>query len=493
MKNKSGGTDCDVVVVGAGNAALVAALAAYEAGARVTVLEVSSRDQRGGNSYFTGGGYRAPLNGVAELRELAPHLSDADAELLYIPPYTADQFCSDWMHLSDGLADRELVETVITHANGTLRWMARQGVIWEPYESRAVRIQGKLIWAPGEIYIMARGAGAGLSDMLFDMMEKRNVDIQYETKATRLLIDAKSRVCGVTVRDNEGIRDIRSKSVILACGGFESNREMRAKYLGSKWEMARVRGTRSNTGEGIKMALGIGAQPAGQWSKCHGTVINSEALFFGDRAMGDKTARVAYPYGIMVNIRGQRFADEGEDIRQYTYAKLGELVLDQPRGLALQLFDSKAENLIESRYQYGICTKANSIKELAEKLSLDESSLVKTVNEYNAAVQSGSFDPVKKDGKCTTGIQPPKSNWALKLDSPPFLAYSVTGGITFTYGGLKINKNAQVLDTENRIIQGLYASGEIVGELFYNNYPGGTCLMAGAVFGRLAGTGAAQE
>ncbi|MDI7261970.1 MAG: FAD-dependent tricarballylate dehydrogenase TcuA [Thermodesulfobacteriota bacterium] len=494
MKSETKKTDYDVIVVGAGNGALVGALSAHEMGADVAVLEVAPRESRGGNCYFTGGGFRVPLKGLAEFRELVPDVSDAEAKLMDVDPYTADQFYNIWMRLSDGLADPELVEKVITNANPTIRWMGQQGVVWEPYVVRAVQVKGRYKWVPGNIVIGAKGEGAGLSDMLFDSVEKRGIDVHYETKAIKLLVDSKGRVCGVTVKDNEGFRDIRSRAVILACGGFESNREMRAKYLGSIWELARGRGTRFNMGVGIKMALEIGAQPAGQWSKCHGTVIDSKAPCFGDPAMGDKTSRGSYPYGIMVNIHGERFADEGEDIRQFTYAKMGEAALMQPQGLAFQIFDSTVdETLFEARYKHSSSTKANSFKELAEKLGINASSLIKTVDEYNAAVQEGPYDPLKKDGKHTVGIHPPKTNWAKKLESPPFLAYSVTGGITFSYGGIKINTNAQVIDTENKVIPGLYAAGEIVGGLFYHNYPGGTCLMAGAVFGRLAGIGAAQE
>ncbi len=493
MKSETKKTDYDVVVVGAGNAALVAALSAHEAKAKVAVLEVAPRTLRGGNCYYTGGGFRVPLRGLDEMRELVPDLSDDDAKLMDVDPYTADQFYNIWMRLSDGLADPELVEKVITNANSTIHWMKQQGVIWESYTVRSIEVGGRLKWPSGTIVLGAKGEGAGLSDMLFGSVEKKGIDVHYETKAVKLLVDLKGRVYGVTVKDNEGFRDIRSKAVILACGGFESNREMRARYLGGKWELARVRGTRFNMGVGLKMALEIGAQPAGQWSKCHGTVIASESPPFGDPTMGDKSSRGSYLFGIMVNINGERFADEGEDIRQFTYAKMGEAALEQPQGLAHQLFDSTAEPLFEPRYKHSPRIKANSVEELAKKLKIDASSLIKTVDEYNAAVQPGPFDPVKKDGKHTVGIRPPKSNWARKLESPPFIAYSVTGGITFSYGGIKIDTNAQVLDTENKTIPGLYASGEIVGGLFYHNYPGGTCLMAGAVLGRIAGIGAAQK
>lgn len=492
MKGKKKRTDYDVVVVGAGNAALLAALSAHEAGAKVVVLEVAPRGLRGGNSYFTGGGFRTVIAGLDEVRQLVVDLSEAEARLMDIPAYTSDQFYSTWIRLSEGLADPELVETVVTQSNSTIHWMKQLGVRWEPYLLHVVRVDGRLKWMPETMILGSKGGGAGLSDTLFDLVEQKGMDLEYETKAVKLLLNSKGRICGVTVKDNEGFRHIRSKAVVLACGGFEANREMRAKYLGSKWETARIRGTKYNMGDGIKMALEIGAKAEGHWSKCHATFIDADAPHIADRAMGDNTNRLSYPLGILVNTNGQRFVDEGEDYQQLTYAKFGEAALDQPHGIAFQLFNSTEEGLLEDRYTTGICTRANTIQELAERLDIDASALTQTIHEYNAAVRSGPFDPTIKDGKHTLGIHPPKSNWARKLDSPPFLGYAVTCGITFTYGGIKINSNAQVIDTENGVIRGLYAAGELVGGLFYHNYPGGTCLMAGAVFARLAGAGAGE-
>jgi tricarballylate dehydrogenase len=246
-------------------------------------------------------------------------------------------------------------------------------------------------------------------------------------------------------------------------------------------------------GHGIKMALEIGAQPSGHWSKCHGTLIDADAPFVADRRTGDKTNRQSYPYGVLVNSNGKRFVNEGEDTRQFTYAKMGEAALDQPDGIVFQIFDAKIKDLLEHRYTTAVVTKADTIQGLAEKLDIVPAALSETIDAFNAAVQPGPFDPAKKDGKHTVGVAPPKSNWAQKIDTPPFLAYAVTGGITFTFGGLKINSKAQVLDTEDRVIKGLYAAGEIAAGLFYHNYPGGTCLTSGAVFGRLAGAAAARE
>jgi tricarballylate dehydrogenase len=241
------------------------------------------------------------------------------------------------------------------------------------------------------------------------------------------------------------------------------------------------------------MGLEIGAGPEGQWNKCHATFIDADAPHIADRAMTDKTNRLSYPFCVLVNKKGERFVDEGEDYLQLTYAKFGEAALDQPQDLAFQLFNAEDQKLLEERYATGACTKADTISELAEKLNIEASALSRTIEAYNAAVQPGAFNPAIKDGKHTVGIHPPKSNWAKKLDTPPFLGYKVTCGITFTYGGLKTNSKAQVVNKDNKVIPGLYAAGEIVGGQFYHNYPGGSCLIAGAVFGRLAGSDAARQ
>ena len=194
----------------------------------------------------------------------------------------------------------------------------------------------------------------------------------------------------------------------------------------------------------------------------------------------------------MVNALGKRFVDEGEDVGGYTYAKYGRAILTQPGAVAYQIFDAKTIHLLEERYSTGSPEVANTIEEIAGKLRLPKDALAQTVREYNAAVQPGAFDPATTDGKRTLGIVPPKSNWALPIDSPPYTVYPVTGGITFTFGGILVDNLARVIDTEDTPIPGLYATGEITGGFFFDNYPGGTGLMRGAVFGRIAGVQAAS-
>ena len=282
--------------------------------------------------------------------------------------------------------------------------------------------------------------------------------------------------------------------MVLACGGFEANPEMRVRYLGPGWEYAPVRGTAANTGDGIRMALAAGARAFGNYSGCHAVAWDAGAPPFGDRRIGDLFQKHSYPLGIIVNRDGERFVDEGADIRNYTYARYGKEILKQPGRIAFQLFDQQVIGRLRDEYRIREVTAAtaDTIPELAEALAIDVDGLVGTIAAYNGAVRAGEYNPAILDGKGTSGLKPPKSNWALKLDSPPYIGYAVKCGITFTFGGLQVDTAARVIDTQNRAIPGLYAAGELVGGLFYENYPGGSGLTAGAVFGRIAGRGAAE-
>jgi tricarballylate dehydrogenase len=268
---------------------------------------------------------------------------------------------------------------------------------------------------------------------------------------------------------------------------------MRAKYLGGVWDRVKVRGTKYDTGEGLQAALDIGAKPVGHWSGCHATPIDSDAPSVGELNHTDETNRLSYLYGVMVNIYGKRFVDEGEDYGQYTYAKTGAAILNQPMSRGYQIFDQKTLGLLEKRYKTGIPVIAETIEELAVKIEVPSESLKKTIEEFNNSINKNKFDPAIMDGKGTSDIEPPKSNWALPIDTPPYVSYGVTCGITFTFGGLGVNAEAQVLNTEDEPIKGLYATGEITGKFFYHNYAAGNGLMRGAVFGRLAGIAAANE
>lgn len=486
----------DVVVVGAGNAGLNAAIAANEGGANVLVLEKAPEYLRGGNTYFTGGGFRFAYNGIEDLKGLMPEMSESEAAAVDVGSYPQDKFYSDIMRVTEGLSDPELLQLLVSQSYPTMKWMLNNGVTFVlMYKRQAFEVDGiHKFW--GGMVVESVGAGVGLIDTLFELASKRGIDVLYETGGTKLIVDQKARVVGVTVKGAEGYRDIYCKSVVLASGGFQANPQWRTRYLGPTWELAKVRGSRFDTGDGIKMALDIGAQPYGHWSSCHSVAWDLNAPPFGDRSIADLFQKHSYPLGLIVNVNGQRFLDEGADFRNYTYAKYGREILFQPQRAAYQIFDNKVRHLLRDEYNIPQVTmyKSDTIEGLAQGLDISTEALSKTIQEYNRAVPDDiQFQPAVLDGKGTKGLNVEKSNWAQKIDTPPYYGFAVTCGITFTFGGLRIANNGQVLDLSDNPIPGLYAGGELVGGLFYYNYAGGSGLMSGSVFGKLAGVNAAKE
>ncbi|HYE91145.1 MAG TPA: FAD-dependent tricarballylate dehydrogenase TcuA [Terriglobales bacterium] len=485
----------DVVVVGGGNAAMCAALSAREHGARVLVLEKAPEAWRGGNGFFTAGGFRFAFKSFAEVADLVGDLSDEEKAMMDVPLYTEDAYYDDLMRVTEDLADADMALTLVRESQPTMQWMKAQGIRWIPMFGRqAYKVGGKFTFF-GNLVLEAVGGGPGLIDMEYESAKKAGIDVRFEAKAQRLLTDENNRVTGVEIRKPDGSTEtVEAKAVVLASGGFEANVEMRTRYLGPNWDLARVRGTPYNTGDGIRMALDIGAQAWGHWSGCHAVQWDYNAPWHGDRKVGDNFQKHSYPLGIIVNVHGDRFVDEGADMRNYTYVKYGREVIKQPRRAAFQIFDQKVIEMCREEYRIREITKAeaNTIEELARKLEIDVDGLVKTVTDFNAAVKKDvPFNPAVKDGRGTRGLVLPKSNWANALDTPPYYGFAVTTGITFTFGGLHISPAGEVLDNEGRTLKGLYAAGELVGGLFYNNYPGGAGLMAGSVFGRIAGRSAA--
>ncbi len=262
------------------------------------------------------------------------------------------------------------------------------------------------------------------------------------------------------------------------------------RHLGELWRGAKVRGTPYNTGGPLDVLLQFGAARSGEWQGCHAVQWDRNAPDFGDRELTNRFTKQSYLLGIVVNLRGERFVDEGEDFRNLTYAKYGRAVLAQPTGTAFQIFDAKTVPLLrpeEYTLHRGSRFEAATLEELAEQCGVEAERLRLTIERFNATVNDAPFDPTVKDGKATRGIDPPKSNWAQRIDTPPFVAYAVTGAITFTFGGVQIDRRANVIDSTGRPIPGVFAAGELVGGVFYGNYPGGSGLMAGSVFGRIAG------
>jgi tricarballylate dehydrogenase len=486
----------DVVVVGAGNAAFAAAVAARQTGASVTVLERAPQAEAGGNTRFTAGAMRCAYDGVDDLKALMPDLTAEEIARTDFGAYPQSAFFEDMGRVTEYRTDPELCERLVTGSFPTMLWMAEQGVRFQPIWGRqAFQVDGRFkFW--GGLTVEAWSGGPGLVDAWTAIAAKLGIEVRYGARAVSLMA-GDAGVTGVRVKAGGTTQELAAKAVVLAAGGFQANVEWRTRYLGPGWDLAKVRGSRFNTGDGLRMALEIGASPAGQWSGCHAVQWERNAPEFGDLAVGDAFQKHSYPWGVLINAKGERFLDEGADFRNYTYAKYGREVLKQPRQFAWQVFDAKVARLLRDEYRIRQVTKvsADSLEELCAKLEdTDGARALETLTAYNAAVRTDiAFDPNVKDGRRTDGLAIPKSNWANTLDEPPFEAYAVTCGVTFTFGGLRIDPaSGAVLDVDLVPIPGLYAAGELVGGLFYENYPGGTGLMAGAVFGRLAGTSAGR-
>jgi tricarballylate dehydrogenase len=485
----------DVVVIGKGNAALCAALAARDKGASVCMLEAANVDESGGNSRFAGGVMRFVYNNVDDLRRLTD-LTDEEAADADWESNTIEQFYDDLYQVTSYRTDPALSEALITQSLETMVWLRSQGGRFEPnYRHQSAIINGRRKFF-GRFPLHLNGGGDGLVHTLTETATRKGIDIFYETRATSLIYDGE-RVLGVNAKQHGKVVQYGGRAVILACGGFEANPEWRTRYLGPGWELAKVRGSRFNVGDGLRMALDIGACPYGNWSGRHATSWEMHANEFGEVSKSHEPYRHSYPLSIMINAEGKRFVDEGAEFYNYTYAKYGAEVLKQTGQFAWQVFDAKVRKLLRPEYDGRNVTRvvANTLEDLASKLEgVNAEAFLKTVHEYNAAVQTDvPFNHGAKDGRKTVGIEPPKSNWANPLDTPPYEAFGVTCGITFTFGGLRINhETGQVIDVNFHPITGLYAAGETVGGIFYFNYPAGTGLVSGCVFGKIAGAGAAD-
>jgi tricarballylate dehydrogenase len=472
----------DVLVIGAGNAAANAALAAHEQGASVAMLETAPESARGGNSAFTGGAFRFVYDGIDHLLALAPDIADLDLGNIDFGTYTEGQYFDDMGRLTEYRCDPELTEVLIGGSYQSALWLKKHGVKFQPALGRqAFKVDGKFkFW--GGLACHLNGGGAQLVATLHAALGKAGIPVYYNTTGFQLLHDD-ARIQGVRVRHAGRVYDLHARSVVMACGGFESNPEMRARYIGPNWDLAKVRGTRFNQGYGHKMAMDIGAAPFGHWSGAHAVQWDMNAPPYGDLSVGDQFQKHNYPFGVLLNAKGERFLDEGKDFHSYTYAAYGHEVMKQPGLFAWQVFDSKINDLLRSEYRIPRITKevANTLEELVGKLTgVDPVQALATLKTFNEAPRPDvKFNPNIHDGLRTIGIPFPKTNWAQKLDTPPYHAYGVTAGVTFTFGGLKVTTSAEVEDTNGMKIDGLFAAGEIVGGLYYHNYGSGTSCRPG--------------
>ena len=480
----------DVLVVGGGNAGFAAALAAAERGRKVVLLEKAREAASGGNSFYTAGATRISHDGLGEVIEFVE--PDDRHAVTEVPAYTAAEYLADLSKVSEGRNDPELSAVLVSESNPTLRWLQGVGLKYRlMYERQAYRTQdgGYLFW--GGLHVGNVGGGKGLMADHRAAAERMGVEVIYDCAATGL-IQEDGRVSGVRYRTSTEEGEFRAESVVLASGGFEASPELRREHLGEGWQNAKVRGTPGNTGEMILAALEAGAAKGGDWSTCHSVAWDAwHPENEGNLELTNQLTRGGYPLGIVVNTEGKRFVDEGADYRNYTYAKYGRDILAQPGSAAFQIFDASSRPMLRAE-EYDMpgvsVVTAPTLAELAQKAGISPDGLEETVQGFNNSIaEDAPFDPNVKDGR-RADTQPPKSNWARSIATGPFYAFPVTCGITFTFGGLKTDTWGRVLTEDAEPLEGLYACGEALGGLFSGNYPGGSGLAAGAVFGRRAGS-----
>lgn len=441
-----------VIVVGSGNAALCAGIAALEGGAEVLMLEKADETLAGGNTKYTAGAMRFAYDGADDLLPLLKDPDDPRLEKTDFGGYTKAKFADDLLMFNGGRPLSPEQEKLIGESLSAMQWLGCHGVKFEPiYSRQSFEKDGRhVFW--GGLTLAAENEGVGLFEMELAAFTRMGGTIRYNAAVTDLLVE-EGRVTGVHVDDEQ----IRADAVILACGGFEANADLRQDWMGANWSKAKVRGTPMNTGDGLVMARDVGAQTYGLIDGCHATPMDLHMPDFGglDLPASERKnyRKICYFLGVMINSNGERFVDEGKNFRNYTYAQFGKAVLDQPGHFAWQIFDAKVDDLLYGEYSFHDAhfVEADTLDGLIAKLDgVDPEGARQTLEAYNAAVDTDvPFDPTSLDGKSTKGLPLPKSNWAQRLDTPPFKAYPVTGGITFTYGGVKIDNFGRVLTSDH--------------------------------------------
>ncbi|KAI2726010.1 hypothetical protein CBS147332_2897 [Penicillium roqueforti] len=514
----------DILIIGSGNAGLSAALSAAQTNPtlHITVIDKSPLTWAGGNTYFTAGAFRTTHNGLPDLLPLVNNTDATQASRIDIPVYTEQDFTADLQRMTGNRTDPALSAALVSDSRAAVGWLAANGIRFQlSFNRQAYEVNGRVkFW--GGLALKTQDGGKGLVEDELRAVRNAGVGVFFDTAATGLVTDPTSgAVIGVEVvhtdragagadthRNKHRRTTIAADAVILAAGGFEASPQLRAQWLGPGWDGACVRGTPYNTGEMLQIAQrDVSAKTAGNWSGCHSVAWDADApTESGSREVSNEYTKSGYPLGIMVNRDGRRFVDEGFDMRNYTYAMIGRRVLEQPGQVAFQVWDARTVAwLREEEYRGEVVRRIEgaSLEELARKCVdvglLDPGRFVQCVKEYNASVEGVGgqrrWDPSAKDGLATKGLAVPKSNWALPIDKPPFLAVKVTAGITFTFGGLAVNPETAAVTSETTgdEVPGLYCVGEMLGGIFYDNYPGGSGLTSGTVFGRRAGRAAAER
>jgi tricarballylate dehydrogenase len=454
----------DVLVIGGGNAALCAAISARRLGASVLVLEGAPKFYRGGNTRHT-----------RNMR--CAH--DAATGIL-TGPYSEEEFFDDLLRVTGGETDEELARLMISESKELLGWIVEQGVRWQP------SLGGTLSLGRTKSFFL--GGGRAMLNALYRTAEALGIDILYDAEVVDLKIDD-GMFLSATLRQDHGRLSARAATLVAAAGGFEANVEWLKQYWGEAAENFLIRGTRYNRGSILKILLDNGVKPVGDPTQCHAVAIDARAPRFDG---GIITRLDCVVFGIVVNRNSQRFYDEGEDIWPKRYAIWGRLVAGQPGQIAYILFDSTVlTSFMPSLFPP---IQASSISELAGKLELDPPALERTVTDFNAAVRPGTFDHTILDDCTTEGITPPKSHWARRIEAPPYYAYPVRPGITFTYLGTRVNRQARMVMNSGKPSPNMFAAGEIMaGNVLGRGYAAGIGMTIGSVFGRIAGREAAKN
>ena len=475
----------DVVVVGCGIAGLSAAVSALQGGAAVTILERAPREERGGQTRYT----EAYLRMKSET-EVTDDFEDMfasnaggylDPSLVHLASGSRGQWPAQLRTL--GFADPEVVAAFAQAAGSTVQWLKSFGVRFDFLPTQFLtRSQPRLL---------PIGGGLALVEALASEAEKLGVTFVYETAATSLIQDDAKRIAGVRAigRDAKAL-EFRAQSVVLGCGGFEGNPEMQTRYIGRRSLYLRpvCRGGYFNKGEGIRMALDIGAAPCGDYGSYHAEPIDPRS------GIAEPSVFI-FSYGILVNSEGRRFVDEAPATIDACYERITREIYNQSNGIAYAVLDARYTRI--PNYKLGLRTDQPPVvgstpSELAARLGISAQGLQATLAEYNRGCREAAFTPLELDALATRGVTPPKSNWAHPLNEPPFHAYPVISSNVLTFGGLKVDAQARVLNQQGDPIPGLYAAGEVVG-LYYKNYVGATSVLKGAVFGRFAGAHAAAQ
>ena len=457
----------DVVVIGGGNAALVSAMAAREMGARVLVLERADETFRGGNSRHT--------------RNI--RCVHGEATAYNTGAYTYDELWRDLCSVGTGPSNEELARLTVRESETVPTWMEAHGALFQPPLAGTLHL--------GRTNTFFLGGGKALMNHYHRTLAAIGVPVLYEASVEEMHLDG-NRCTGLTVTTPEGTWTANATSFVAAAGGFEANLEWLARYWGEGTRNYHIRGPRFNDGTVLKELLRGGASTAGEERGFHSVAVDARSPKFDG---GIATRLDSIPFGVVLNRDAQRFYDEGEDIWPKRYAIWGRNIAMQPDQIAYCIWDSKVKDL-SLPPMYG-AYRGNTIEEVASAMGLEAGQAASAVAEFNRAVPadaSARFDPSGLDGLATTGITPAKSNWAQRLDTPPFFGVPARPGVTFTYLGVGVDKTARVLHESDARFANVWAAGEIMsGNVLSSGYMAGFGMTIGTVWGRIAGTEAARH